>query len=94
MPREAMPTLQELLPKSAKASKRQSARASSGGAEEPVEVGDGEEAKVRRTLYVPMGLDYRISQAHVEARRLEPGLSWSDWVTQLCEKGLEVLEAE
>jgi len=94
MPREAMPTLQELLPKSAKAPKRQGAKASSDGREGPAEVAEGEEAKVRRTLYVPMGLDYRISQAHVEARRLEPGLSWSDWVTQLCEKGLEVLEAE
>jgi len=86
MPREAMPTLQELLPQSDETSKRDNAK--------PTETHNKEERKVRRTLYIPLGLDYRISQAHVEARRLLPGLSWSDWISELCEKGLEVLEEE
>lgn len=86
MSREPMPTLQDILPKREKPPRRDTA--------EPVADQGGGEPKTRRTFYVPMSLDYRISQAHVEARRLQPGLSWSDWVSELCEKGLQVLEEE
>ena len=126
MPREAMPTLKELLPQNAKTSKRQSDEASeredtatvkradttavkredgttrkrqSAEASKPEQAAastttDGADAKVRRTLYLPGELDYRISLAHVKARRSHPGLSWSDWMMWVCEKGLEALETE
>jgi len=94
MPREPMPTLQDILPQREKTSKRQSAKTPKRDGADPGADQGGGEPKTRRTFYVPMSLDYRISQAHVEARRLQPGLSWSDWVSQLCQKGLQVLEEE
>ena len=121
-----MPTLKELLPQSAKTSKRQNDETSeredittvkredgttrkrqsvkaekrqNAETSEPEQAAastttDGADAKVRRTLYLPGELDYRISLAHVKARRSHPGLSWSDWMMWVCEKGLEALETE
>jgi hypothetical protein len=94
MPREPMPTLQDILPRREEAPKRQNAKTSKPEQAEPTPQQGGEEPKARRTFYVPMSLDYRISQAHIEARRLQPGLSWSDWVSQLCEMGLQILDEQ
>lgn len=78
----------------AKAEKRQNAEASKPEQAAASTTTDGADAKVRRTLYLPGELDYRISLAHVKARRAHPGLSWSDWMMWVCEKGLEALETE
>jgi hypothetical protein len=79
---------------SGKAGKRQNAETSKPEQAAASSTTDRADAKVRRTLYLPGELDYRISLAHVKARRAHPGLSWSDWMMWVCEKGLEALETE
>ena len=93
MPREAMPTLDEMLEegRSADTAKEANNHKQSGQKQED---DSGEEEKIRRTVYLPADLDYRIAQSHLDARKYDPGLSKSEWISQLCEKGLEILEQE
>lgn len=93
MPREAMPTLDEMLEKGKSSDTAKGADSQKRSGRNHEDDSGGEE-KVRRTVYLPSDLDYRIAQTHLDARKYDPGLSKSEWISQLCEKGLEILEEE